>query len=198
MAHLLQHVVPRKTKRFAPWALLLAVPIGTIAVLLLAWEQPLGSSRLGAAGQELAPRFQGTADHVHILTVGRLDTIKGDEIVVTLNIDHGYHINANPASFDYLIPTRLNFSGLEPISIAYPRPTHFQPKFADMPLDVFEGTVAITALLPKGTARGSAPSLSLRATLTAQACDAVICLPPADLTIGAPPASRDETTLQQR
>lgn len=139
-------------------------------------------------------RVPYTADHVHVLDVRGLSTAEGDQIIVTLGVDRGFHINANPASFDYLIPTTLRLTGIKPISVAYPPPNQFQPKFADAPLSVYEGTVAITALLPKAAVSDPNFAAPLRATLTAQACDAATCFPPADLAIVAPPLSRDNTS----
>src|SRR5205823_4694035 len=54
--------------------------------------------------------FSGSADHVRIDSVVR---VAGDEgrLVVTLTVDPGYHINANPASYPYLIPTTLTLIG---------------------------------------------------------------------------------------
>src|SRR5206468_13045363 len=60
----------------------------------------------------------------------------------------GFHINANPASFDYLIPTTLNVTDQTPLRVIYPQPVSFRPKFDDQVLDVYEGTVRITAEFP--------------------------------------------------
>ena len=53
-----------------------------------------------------------------------------DVIVVTLQITDGYHVNANPASFDYLIATSVSFDGLTPTHVIYPEPMLFKPAFA--------------------------------------------------------------------
>jgi hypothetical protein len=37
-----------------------------------------------------------------------------DMLLITLRIDPGFHINANPASAEYLIPTNVAFAGIEP------------------------------------------------------------------------------------
>lgn len=118
-----------------------------------------------------------TADHVHIVGVDR--TSSGDKAVVTVTVDPGYHINANPASFEYLIPTRLNVTNQPPLRVRYPAPVRFRPKFVDEALDVYEGTVRITAEF----AQGSTEPARLFGTVTAQACTDEICLPPADLPL---------------
>jgi hypothetical protein len=82
-----------------------------------------------------------------------------DELAVTLRIDEGFHINANPASLPYLIPTSLAFEGIAPSRIAYPAASRFKPSFTDEPLDVYQGTTVITAFLPKD-ALGESPRLA--------------------------------------
>ena len=97
-----------------------------------------------------APRFGDTRDFVHVVSVRRPNA-GNDELVVTLRIDRGFHVNANPASLDYLLATSLAFVGVEPEKIIYPSPLRFKPKFVDEPIDVYEGTIAIRALFSKGT-----------------------------------------------
>jgi hypothetical protein len=120
-----------------------------------------------------------TAAHVRIVSVQR-DDREPDRVVVTVEIDRGFHINANPASDDYLIPTTLNVTNQTPTRVIYPSPRRFKPKFVEDTLDVYEGTIQIIAEFPAG-------SLSrnpyLFGTVTAQACTEDICLPPADLPL---------------
>jgi len=99
-------------------------------------------------------------------------------LLITLRVDPGYHINANPATSDNLIPTSVNFSGAAPEQIAYPPPSRFKTRFADDVLDVYEGTVLITATFPVG-AFDRMHGLSL--TVTAQACTEEVCLLPDDI-----------------
>ena len=119
-----------------------------------------------------------SADHVHIAGI---DHVGGDgsEFVVTVVIDPEFHINANPASQDYLIPTTLNITNETPLRVIYPHPVSFTPKFAEYPIDVYQGRIEIIAKLP--TSSGPAPRPF--GTLTVQACTDRICLPPADLPL---------------
>ena len=98
--------------------------------------------------------------------------------MVTLEIEKGYHINANPASFDFLIPTSVAFGALSPQAIRYPAPIAFQSRFAPDRLNVYEGTVQITASLGKGALNDLQ---RLRASLNAQACTETVCLPPSQI-----------------
>ena len=103
-----------------------------------------------------------------------------DKVVVTLQIDVGYHVNANPASYDYLIATSVAFDGLTPTQVLYPEATLFKPSFAPAGLKVYEGTVTLEASFPTGTV-GTQPKIG--AVVSTQACNSEICLPPAKLNV---------------
>jgi hypothetical protein len=103
-----------------------------------------------------------------------------DEIFVTLTVDPGYHLNANPASIDYLIPTVVTVPSAPDAKIAYPVGHVFKPKFSPEGISIYEGSVAIRADLPKGSL-ASATREPLRVEV--QACTAQLCLPPATLTV---------------
>ena len=120
-----------------------------------------------------------TASHVHITTKVRA---AGDRshIIFTLRVDQGYHINANPASLDYLIPTSVVFEELTPTKIIYPSPVRIRPEFAREGLNVYEGEVSIVALVPKEVLN---KRKILRAIVSAQACTDQVCLPPAKLPV---------------
>ena len=124
-----------------------------------------------------SPRFVNSADHVHIAGIDHVGD--GSQFVVTVVIDPEFHVNANPASLDYLIPTMLNITNETPLRVIYPHPVSFTPKFAEHPIDVYQGRIEIIAKLP--TSSGPAPRPF--GTLTVQACTDRICLPPADLPL---------------
>ena len=129
-----------------------------------------------AAGQSPDENAGGvTEDHVYAVArrMGYADTI-----LITLRIDPGYHVNANPASEPYLIPTRVSFSGANPERVGYPPALRFKPQFSSEPIEVYEGDVVITATFPPGSLDRIRV---LRVTVTAQACTDKICLPPSDI-----------------
>jgi uncharacterized protein YyaL (SSP411 family) len=133
----------------------------------------------GAPSKRAAFHIPETADHVHasaVLKAGPND----DEVIVTLKVDDGYHINANPASFDYLIPTSVAFDRLQPSKVDYPSPVRFKSAFAPDGLDVYEGGVALIATFPKGSLEGNK---DIQGAATAQACNSQICLPPSKLSV---------------
>jgi hypothetical protein len=123
-------------------------------------------------------RFVDSADHVRIVSVDQV-LRSGGEYIVTVVIDPGFHINANPASQDYLIPTTVNITNETPLRVIYPRPSSFTPKFADRPIDVYQGRIEIIVELPASSGRVS----HMVGTLTVQACTDRICLPPADVPL---------------
>jgi uncharacterized protein YyaL (SSP411 family) len=134
------------------------------------------TARPSASGQ---PSVPNTADHVRARgeAHGALDH---DDITVTLVVDKDYHVNANPASFDYLIPTRLSIDGLTDMRVTYPAAIVIKPKFAPDGLKVYEGTVTIRAIAPKDTVVRGKP---IAGNVRVQACNDEICLPPATLPV---------------
>jgi uncharacterized protein len=142
--------------------------------LLLALS--LNASPLLADRLPSPPPTGGTEDHVRA-EVHRASSTSG-MLLIILRIDPGYHINANPASNEYLIPTSVAVTGAVPERIAYPPALRFKPKFADDPIDVYEGTVSIAVILPSALHDRMS---DLKIKVTAQACTEEICLPPAEL-----------------
>ncbi len=99
-------------------------------------------------------------------------------IEITLAIDAGYHVNANPASLDYLIPTAVKIPGVPQAKVTYPHGKMFQTKFLPEGISVYEGSVTIDVELPEAD-RASIEPLQL----DVQACTDEICLPPATLSV---------------
>ena len=123
-----------------------------------------------------------TARHVRASATSR-SSGSHREIVITLDIESGYHINANPASFDFLIPTSVTFGDVHPIEVRYPAPTSFKPSFAPDTLNVYEGKVQLVAKLADGAVDGLR---ELSATVNAQACTEAVCLPPSRIVLAIP------------
>jgi len=134
-------------------------------------------------GSAPALTLPNTADHVRITTTA---AAKGDhdEIVATLHIDEGWHVNANPATLDFLIPTTMTFAGPPPSDLAYPPSVRITPTFAPDGLDVYEGQARVVATFPRGTLT---QSQDIRATIRTQACSNEVCLPEATFHMTVPP-----------
>jgi hypothetical protein len=119
------------------------------------------------------PGGSRTADHVHIAA-----RKAGDTLLITLRIDPGYHINANPASNDYLIPTSVTFDGISAERVTYPPAMSFKPAFAEEPIDVYDSIVTVAVTFP---AHALDRIHELAFTVIAQACTKAICLPPDEI-----------------
>jgi uncharacterized protein YyaL (SSP411 family) len=125
----------------------------------------------------------GTAEHVHAYGEVRT-TGNHDEIRVTVVIDEGYHVNANPATFDYLIPTSLSVDGVPDLRIEYPAAKFLKPQFAPDGIKVYEGRISLIGTAPKGTlAQHDSTTAALIAALRVQACNDETCLAPATLSL---------------
>ena len=107
-------------------------------------------------------------------------------MTVTLTVKPSWHINANPASFAYLIPTSVTFDGIKPQSVRYPQAIQFKARFTPTVIDVYEGKVNIVAVFAKGVLPKNSTKSTLRATLSTQACDDTVCLPPAKIKFSVP------------
>ncbi len=97
----------------------------------------------------------------------------GDEFRLSLQIQDGWHVNANPASSPYLIPTEVagDVSG-----VRYPEGEALQFSFTDEAISVYSGNVTL-----EGKLSGQ------RLVLTYQACDDSRCLSPVDRTFEVSP-----------
>lgn len=102
------------------------------------------------------------------------------DVAITLSIKPGFHVNANPPTFPYLIPTEVTAAKVEGITVGkpiYPAAVKRKFQFADQPLAVYEGEARVTLPLSVG-AKGLR---SLPITVRVQACDEQQCFPPATL-----------------
>jgi hypothetical protein len=163
------------------------------ATPILAWVAPkleaaptswasfvASAAKLGAPSQGAAqPASLDSASHVR--ASARVEARPDhDEIAITLTVDPGYHVNANPASLDYLIPTTVRLAGAPNAKITYPPGQIFKPKFLPEGLSVYQGSVPITIELPRGSL---APARHAPLSVEVQACTDQLCLPPATISV---------------
>ena len=109
---------------------------------------------------------------------------------ITLKIEDGWHINANPASAETLIATTADVRSELPIEmkrIEYPTPKRLEAAYADTAIDVYEGEVEIIATCHLAESVGEGVNKgTLRALIVFQACDERSCLKPAEQIIQIP------------
>jgi hypothetical protein len=151
-------------------------------VAVLAGSTPVEEvTVLAGTSQPPAPALPRSEDHVRAAIVGAPDSA-ATTLLVRLRIDEGWHVNANPASFPFLVPTSVEgLAGPIEATIRYPDGRSFRPAFAPDPIEVYEGEVEI-AVTFDGRSR-----MPERLAVRFQACDATSCLPPgrAVLAIGS-------------
>ncbi len=160
-----------------------------LACLLLsaACTKPADTKQPVSPANNKSPQIASTS--VVKVTPEELTLAKGasGDAIVRLQIQQGYHINANPPSFSYLKATELELtpaSGVSVDFITYPDPLTKSFSFADAPLKVYEGDTLVKAKL-KAAPSADGGKHNLSAKLRVQACDDQVCYAPGviDLTI---------------
>jgi DsbC/DsbD-like thiol-disulfide interchange protein len=121
-------------------------------------------------------------------SVERVEMNAGEtaEASVRLAIKDGYHVNANPATEKFLIPTALSVApeaGITVGKITYPKPLKRKFPYAEVPLDIYEGDTVIKLTLnaPRDLKPGQH---TLRTEIRVQPCDDTTCYPPSKITTG--------------
>lgn len=110
------------------------------------------------------------------------------DVLVRLQIQNGYHVNANPPSQSYLKATEIELRPQESISvefITYPDPLIRTFSFSETPLKVYEGQTDLKLrLLADKTAKPGKHNLA--AKLRVQACDDKVCYAPGAMDVIVP------------
>ena len=154
-----------------------------VAIFLLSMT---GCGRVNTeqASKSPTPEVRTSAQVVRLnTTVLTLTRGSDSAATMTVTIAPGFHINANPATFPYLIATEVTPAKVDGISIGtpiYPVAQNRKFQFSEAPLAVYEGSVAIK--IPLKAERNSAKGArSLPVDLRVQACDEEKCFPPDNL-----------------
>ena len=110
------------------------------------------------------------------------------EAVVRLTIQNGYHVNANPPTYPYLIATTLELSASDGVSVGYviyPKAVNRKFAFAEQELAVYEGDTDLKVFL-KADKTAKKGERSIPAKLRIQACDEQVCYPPGAIELNIP------------
>ena len=128
-----------------------------------------------------------------VLTLAASIPVTGDifagnpfDVEVQLELAEGWHINANPSSWDLLIPTTASIrpdASVEILSITYPEGTPFHADWGTDPISVYEGNVTIQMKLKLKPGETIEKAFPLNIDVRYQACDAHRCTPPSSATI---------------
>ena len=103
-----------------------------------------------------------------------------------LKIAADWHINANPAGQDNLIPTTVAVdtgTPIEIVGVAYPKGRSARFAFSDEPLNVYEGGITIPLQLKQKPRTLLDRTVPILLTLTYQLCNETECLLPKTLNI---------------
>ena len=119
------------------------------------------------------------------------------EIVLTLDIEPGWHVNANPASMEFLIPTVAKSSaGGQSLDIPteYPRGRVSDIVLGDTALEVYDDGASIRLLPDEKQTAALKEAGKLDMTVRVQACsDEGVCLAPTDMPVAL---NLDDTSRQ--
>jgi hypothetical protein len=122
---------------------------------------------LAAPTAAAEPPFVETAVRFRVAAAGR-SAPRHDEMIVTVMIAPGFHFDADPASFSYLVPIAPNLDVVTPAGVVYPAPMRSRPAFARAGIKVFEDEVSIIAEPPAGALRSHR---SISGSVGVQACN---------------------------
>lgn len=116
-----------------------------------------------------------------VASVKQVTPGKPFEILVTLNIKQPYHVNANPASEKFLIPTTVSVEPVAGFTFAPPQyPQGHQREFAftsGKKIAVYEGKTLIRIVATPGKSLKTG-IVTIRGKVNYQACDERSCYPP--------------------
>ncbi len=157
-----------------------AVAAVAAAGALLAWQWPQvaapppDETSLARLGASRTADYASSAEYVRLAA-----RQEGNTLVTTLYVSDHWHINANPATLDFLIPTTVTATADDaelPLTVQYPA-GHTIDVGLEQPIAVYDGRIKIKARMPETNL--DAP---LEVTVRTQACnDSGRCLPPATL-----------------
>lgn len=147
-----------------------------------------GAGNQGAANEQATTKtppadvVKASADPVEIKAGGSA------EATVKVTVASGYHMNANPASASYLIPTALQLQTNSDITAdapTYPAGVTKKFNFSPDPLSVYEGEVSIKVKLSAAgkTAKGEQ---KVGARVRVQPCNDDSCFPPRTIETAIP------------
>jgi len=107
---------------------------------------------------------------------------------IRLEIQSGYHVNANPPSYPYLKATELLIPATDGVSvgfIVYPDALTKKFPFAEQPIAIYEGETILKVDL-KADKSARKGERQLAAKLQVQACDDQVCYAPGTIDVSVP------------
>jgi len=144
-------------------------------------DQAVGAGPLDSSAHvELTAEVEGAS-----IRPGETFTVR-----IRLDVAEGWHVNANPASAEFLIATTADVRSELPIEaerIDYPAPKRLRAAYAELELDVYDREVAIVATCRlSDTIEDNVSKGVIRALVAFQACDEQSCLRAAEKIVEIP------------
>lgn len=114
------------------------------------------------------------------LSVDKLPAGSTCQVIVVVNVEKGWHINANPPNPAFVIPVKLSWkskNNVELVDVKYPPGKPIDLDGASVPIHVYDGEVQLrgTVQIP---AKASGLTEDMEITVTYQACNESGYLPP--------------------
>jgi thioredoxin:protein disulfide reductase len=107
------------------------------------------------------------------------------EAVITIDIEPGWHVNANPPSPDYMIATAVELvaaDGIQPGKPVYPAPIQEKVGFEESLLSVYNRQAIVRVpLVAAANAAGGAHTI--KGSVRFQACNDQVCLAPSTVPV---------------
>jgi thioredoxin:protein disulfide reductase len=128
-----------------------------------------------------------SAPKVSVRVPEAVKLVQGERVEtrVSVVVVEDYHLQANPASEDYLVPARLELKssgGVTVGKITYPPGKLYRLNGADRDLKTYEGNFEIGVLL-KASSKAHPGKRILQGRLHYQACDSRTCLFPTSVPL---------------
>ena len=122
------------------------------------------------------------------------------EIVIQVSVKSGYHIQSNPASDMFLIPTVLELkteNGIMAGSPVYPPATPFRLNGTLLELSTYLGFFPIKILI-EATTQARPGKYHLTGKLSYQACDSISCRMPRSINVSIPVEITEMTNMTNK
>jgi DsbC/DsbD-like thiol-disulfide interchange protein len=158
------------------------------AFVALAAAAVLVLGGLGTPAARAGKKLLTSADKVMATAKATTPDASGKQVVtVTLTIDKGWHLYANPAGFDLVEPakTEVTITGKakpRSVKVEYPPGTPHKDEDLKGTYNIYEGQVTIRAVVQR--AAGDAGPLQV--AVRVNACDATKCLAPGKIELKVP------------
>jgi thiol:disulfide interchange protein DsbD len=158
----------------------------TLVVLLAALASP-ARAQLGDSSSTPAPPTPEELVTVVVEAPAHAAPGEAVSVIVRATVRAGWHVNANPPSLDYMVPTKVELTlppGYSPRPIRYPAGEEHRFAFdTEHALSVYQG--AVTIEVPFRVAPTATGAQTIKGVLRYQACNDELCLAPASKSFEA-------------